>query len=383
MYRYSQKKTEAANQKLRQKQKRQKQERQKQKQQVTVGKRRVVTAKAAAVTPKTKTISAVKMREKKSSKKQLLPQKKSARVSESVWWKKLKQLLTWIVSAVIVTGLLVASYLIVMDTILPHFFRIERMRTILLVGSTEDQQAKRVYLVRMVPASRTVQVTDLNWKMLVPVVGGQDHGANPLGSVAPILHNYDHAQEQWIKAAYIFALGQMIDEVDFIPDLPEVTTQADLQKVLWSRWQSQLMGGSAAREEWLNEYFQVRTSQYFRLEKAEAREDVQASNQVMDRQKLVNCPVVLINAAAVNGLARAFERLVDGYGAAVINLSTAAETESRSQIYYNEKQPDCLQLVQIATQTLPLTPELIPDGGIRALQDRGQAVIVLGKELSD
>ncbi|MBQ6154947.1 hypothetical protein IJI99_03690, partial [bacterium] len=97
MYRYSQKKTEAANQKLRQKQKRQKQERQKQKQQVTVGKRRVVTAKAAAAVAKTKTISAVKMREKKSSKKQLLPQKKSARVSESVWWKKLKQLLTWIV----------------------------------------------------------------------------------------------------------------------------------------------------------------------------------------------------------------------------------------------------------------------------------------------
>ena len=369
MYRYSQKKTELVNQKLRAKQRARSQARARRPTAVLKRNNRVRHSGKTTVKTQSRVVKTV-TKERKSR-------------STDNFFSQFGSSLMMIWSSVLVVILSLGCYLIVMNTILPHFFHLERSKTVLLVGSRMDTQAKLLYLVRIEPAIKTVQVTDLSWEMLVPVVGGQDHGLNPLGSVAPILKNYDHASSQWVKAAYIFALGRGIDEVRFLPDLTTITTKKDLQ----SQWQA-LLGDRLARttkvdRELIDEYFQLRSSKYFVWEKVREKDQLTSQTQLLDRQKLVNCPVVLVNAAQVNGLARAFEQLIAGYGAAVINLSTARESAERSIIYYDEQQPDCQTLVQIATDTLPLTPQLIPDGGVRARQDRAEAVIILGQELSD
>ena len=285
------------------------------------------------------------------------------------------------VGGLLVIGLLLGGiYIIVMNSLLPQFFHAEHEKNILIVGSTINERAERLYLVRIEPVTRKVEVRRLSGELDVELIA--KYRQYPLASVAPLVYRYSEDLQE-VKALYNFALGQVLDELYFVPEVGEVETAADLERIWWRIWCDEF-----ARTTWINRdlfdnYFEVRAARYFDVWDVRDLEALSGNAPSLSREKLSGCSVSLINAAQTNGLARRVSNMLEPYGVAVVRWETASETVDKSVIYYDETNHDCQQLAQIVQNNFPKGIDLVPDGGNLGSKHRTMAVIYLGGELAN
>ncbi|MBQ6437793.1 LytR C-terminal domain-containing protein, partial [bacterium] len=300
----------------------------------------------------------------------------------AAWWSHLSQGVQVLTVVAGVAILLAIAVTMLLNTALPQFFHLEEEKNILLVGADISSRADVIYLVNVNPATQTTTVTRLSATTLVPVIGG--FGQYPLGSVAPVLASFGANSLQEIRAGYTFALSSVIDEVYFWPELAEIRTAAELKNTFKSLIFDDLRRRSALDISLINSYFQIRANKPLAGVRQVSEVGQLAGGQAqLGRSRLVACPVTLMNAADVNGLASRTSQMLENSGFSVVNWDTAAQTIERSSIYYDGSEPDCLEVVALVQKIFPQLELVEDDGGAQGQKYRSKAVISLGRELAD
>lgn len=315
----------------------------------------------------------------KKSKKVLINQQK---VNWSPFWLWIKKLLKMSLNISLALFLCYLIGVIAINIFLPQIIGLNEEKSLLLVQSNTNERAAVIYLVKLMPQNKSIVVTEMSGDLQVPVSGG--YGYYPLGSLAPLLKFETNNLEQ-IKGAYNFALKKIVDEVYFLPSMNEVKKSEDLQELFFGLAKSDLVEEGALNMNYVKLFFEVKTSNNFKIVKLEAMND-EISGRVLaesNKEKLVNCPVVLVNAAGVNGLVRKVSEMVEINGFLVVNWETAAKAEEKSVIYYDESESECKEVAETMKRIFPMIETVVEDGGEQAKKNRAKALIILGSEVAN
>ncbi|MDO5561643.1 MAG: hypothetical protein Q4G02_02620 [bacterium] len=278
---------------------------------------------------------------------------------------------------------LVLCYLMIvlcLKFFLPQFFAFSAERNILLIGGAPEEKAKNIYILRLSPANETVKVFTLDSQTLVPVSGG--YGDYPLGFVAPLLQ-LEASNTQELVAVYNFALKQAIDEVYFLPSLHEPLDETAVVRDFWSLIKRELSLTTNVRRQLWEIFFYLQRETSFTKGKLAIAGDAGVTAQFLAKEKITQCPAVLINTTNINGLAAKASQMAEMNGVVVVNLESSSEDLWENEVYYDQNEPDCLKLVQVLQNSFPQLGKLVPDNGTLAAQNRAKAVIKLGRSLSD
>lgn len=354
MYRYTAKKTAQANRKFAQKQ---------------AKKKTMKTSSKMAAQKKQKKQLATATKVKTKSAKTV----KRENQAISRFWRILTGTIFFVILLYLI-GMLILRFF------LPQVFLFDDDRSVLLLDGTPEEKADKIYLLQLSPNNETVKVFALDPTALVPVSGG--YGAYPLGYVASFLQ-LQSGETQKLAAIYNFALKQAIDEVYFVEDLQNLDSAAAIKGEIWGLIKKELSLTTTVRRELWEIYFFLQRELIFSEENLEIEEDEGIEAQFLAKEKLTQCPVVLINTTTINGLASKTSKMAEMNGLVVVNLENSSENLRESEIYYDETETDCLALVEILQNNFPAMNRFIPDGGEKGLQNRAKAVIKLGQNLSD
>lgn len=296
------------------------------------------------------------------------------------WWQQ--QSLTWLgsLAAVILFGYLI--FVLLMRFFLPALFNFSEEKNILLVGAAPSETAERIYILRLSPTDESVKVFLLDNQASVPVVG--DYGNYPLGSVAPLLQLETNNSQQNLLAVYNFALKQAIDEVYFVPNLQIPDTAAAVRVDFWTLIKKELtLTTTVRRELWEIFFYLQRGETAFTVKdlKITAQEGLETT--ALAKERINACPAVLINTTGINGLAGKVTKMVEMSGVVVVNLESSAENLEESEVYYDQNEPACQELVAILQNSLPKMGKIVPDNGVLGGQNRAKLVLKIGRSLSN
>ena len=359
MYRYTSAKNQRANKKLLQKQL----------------KKKVPAKKVQKTTPKATAKAGQRSRVKKVTTK---------RQASSAQLRQKKYFWSTLTAVFLSLGLfLVLTYLIILLCLkffLPQLFAFSAERNILLIGGTPAEKATNIYILRLSPANETVKVFTLDSQALVPVSGG--YGDYPLSFVAPLLQ-LETTNNQQLAAVYNFALKQAIDEVYFIPDLHQPTSEEQVAQDIWTLIKQELSLTTTVRRSLWEIFFYLQKETAFTQNQLAIDSDSGVTADYLAKEALTQCPVVLINTTNINGLAAKASQMMEMNGVKVVNLESSSEDLLANEIYYDQNEPDCVSLVQVLQNSLPQLVKMVPDDGNLAAQNRAKAVIKLGRSLSD
>lgn len=271
-------------------------------------------------------------------------------------------------------------FILCLKFFLPQFFAFSSERNILLIGGAPEEKAKNIYILRLSPTNETVKVFTLDSQTLVPVSGG--YGDYPLGFVAPLLQ-LEANNTQELVAVYNFALKQAIDAVYFIPDLHEPINETVVANDFWSLIGRELSLTTNVRRQLWEIFFYLQRETSFTRGKLAIAGDSGVTAQFLAKEKITQCPAVLVNTTTINGLAAKASQMAEMNGVVVVNLESNSENLWENEVYYDQNEPDCLELVAVLQNSFPQLGKLVPDDGTLAAQNRAKAVIKLGRSLSD
>ena len=204
----------------------------------------------------------------------------------------------------------------------------------------------------------------------------------PLASIGPLIYRYGNDNLQEVKSAYNFALGTVLDEFYFIPELQPIATKADLQAALWQLFRESWL--RTGQTDWLlfTNYLGVRSAKSVAVTPVANLEVMSEQLASLSREQLLGCQLRIYNAAAANGLARRVRGLLRSSGAVVLKLENAPEKIEQTTIYYDEREEDCRRLVEILQENFPKGVAAVADRGQKAHSYRVGAVLYLGEELA-
>jgi len=298
------------------------------------------------------------------------------------FWQGMKKLLRLGFNICLALFLCYLAWLIAINIFLPQIIGLSQEKSLLLVQSNINERAAVVYLVKFAPQNKNIIVTEMSGDLQVPVSGG--YGYYPLGSLAPLLKFETNNLDQ-IKGAYNFALKKIVDEVYFLPAMNEVEKSEDLQELFFSLIKNNLVEEGVFNMDYVKFFFEVKTSDNFRVIKMEAMSDETIGGAYVgsNKEKMVNCPVVLVNAAGVNGLVRKVSEMVEINGFLVVNWETAAKIEEKSVIYYDENELECEEVIAVMKRIFPMIETVVADGGEQARKNRAKTLIILGSEVAN
>ncbi|MBQ6449428.1 LytR C-terminal domain-containing protein [bacterium] len=371
MYRYTAQKNQQANKRYAAKKKRQRQS----------SARVAARQEPALQTASTRVVKRTRKTVTKASLPTRVSKKKATRQLRPAWWLDFLVLgSAYLLVGIVVIVTLMALFWAVADQILPQYFRLERPKTILLVGSSVNERAQIMYLLRFDPDNQAIQAWSLDTSTQVELIG--QYNQYPLASIGPLIYRYGNDNLQEVKSAYNFALGTVLDEFYFMPQLQSLTTKADLQAALWQLFrESWLRTGQADRVLFTN-YLSVRSAKSVAVTPATDLEAVSEQLASLSRQQLLGCQLRIYNAAATNGLAKRVRGLLRSSGVVVLKLENAPEKIDQTTIYYDEREEDCQRLVAILQENFPKGVAAVADQGQKAHSYRVGAVLYLGEELA-
>lgn len=282
-----------------------------------------------------------------------------------------------------IIGLLFLGYLIfilLMKFFLPSFFSLNNEeKNLLLIGGTPSEKASIMYILRLSPVDDSVKVFLLDDQALVPVSGG--YGYYPLGNIAPFLQ-LQADKNQTLVAVYNFALKQAIDEVYFIPELKIPENEKQVKNDFWCLIKKELALTTQARTQLWKIFFFLQKDTSFIKNELKINDDG-ATYLGLAKEKKTQCPIALINTTKINGLASKVSKMAEMNGAVVINLESNEENLADSEIYYDQNEPACVELINILQNSLTKVVKVVPDSGALGAQNRAKAVIKLGQSLSN
>ncbi|MDR0463029.1 MAG: LytR C-terminal domain-containing protein [Pseudomonadales bacterium] len=275
------------------------------------------------------------------------------------------------------------SVFIIVNTLsffLPGFFRLTDSKSILFVTNGHES-TPRLYFVHLNPNDQLIHIVDIDPNLTVNILGG--FGSYPIRSLAPLL-TLEQKSSQEILATYNFALGQIVDQVYFFDELPDLTQRRYLERTFFNlsrrHWQHY--------EEWpeslINAYFFVLDQIDASFNVKQLTNDTMASfrSQSYSNINLGDCSVVIINGTAQAGLAARVAGVLERNGFLVARLASATPQERQTVIYFDENIPACVELVDRVSRIFPQVPEVSSDTD-HIRNYRVNAAIILGTELQD
>ena len=293
-------------------------------------------------------------------------------------WLETAGAIVWKLGLVIL--LIYLTFVLLMKFFLPNFFSLNNEeRNLLLIGGTPGEKATVIYILRLSASDDSVKVFLLDSQALVPVSGG--YGSYPLGNVAPFLQ-LEADQNQKLTAVYNFALKQAIDEVYFIPDLKVPKDEKQVKKDFWRLIKKELALTTQTRAELWKIFFFLQKDTSF-IKNSLKINDEGTNETSLAKEKKTQCPVVLINTTKINGLASKVSLMMEMNGAVVVNLENNEENLTESEIYYDQNEPVCTELINVLQNSLTKIGKIVPDEGKLGAQNRAKAVIKLGQSLSN
>lgn len=331
--------------------------------------------KAIATSTSTKKKTVGKDGAKKTSSK---TKKNSKAQRQERHWRKLILAALWRILLLIF--LFYLTFILLLKFFLPSFFSLgNEEKNLLLIGGTPENKAAVIYILRLSATDDSAKVFLLDSQALVPVSGG--YGFYPLGNIAPFLQ-LEADQSQTLAAVYNFALKQAIDEVYFVPDLQIPENEKQVRKDFWRLIKKELALTTQTRSELWKIFFFLQKDLSF-IKNNLLINDEGAVSSGLAKDKNTRCPIVLINTTKINGLAGKVSKMAEMNGVVVINLESSEENLIDSEIYYDQREPACVELVQVLQNNLTKVGKIVPDNGELGAQNRAKAVIKLGQSLSN
>ena len=288
-----------------------------------------------------------------------------------------------IASIAVIAGVITVVVFILVsagDFFLPGFFKLDETKNLLLT-TNESAEKQGMYFIHLSPDSQMISVVNIDPELPVSVLGG--YGTYPIRSLSPLL-TLDNKDKQSILATYNFALGEVIDEVYFVNDLPDLMQKKNLEKTLrdltLKHWQQ------------YHKWPDLLTNAYFFVKDQIASnfysENVTVDNMEIFHQKLyaknniTDCSVVVINGTSQNGLAAKVAGVLEKSGFLVTRLASETHENENTVIYYDEEVPACLELVKRAAKVFPQEPQLVNDKEMLK-NYRVSSAILIGNDLQD
>jgi hypothetical protein len=265
---------------------------------------------------------------------------------------------------------------------MPRVFRLENARNLLLITSS-TATTPRILLVTFDPDTKSTEVAAIDPELPVKnVLGG--YREYPLRSIAP-LFALEQKDNQALLAAYHFALGEVIDEIYFVDELPAVENRGQLSGVFRHLINNYWQAEHQWPEKLLEAYFFVRETQNVDFEVV----TVTSENLTTFHNRTAKlggstavCPLVLVNATAQNGLAAKVAGVLEKDGLRVTRRMSGDAPQANNTIYYDPDNLECQAVLARLKQFFPSEPELVENKEI--LQNyRANLVVVLGDELKD
>ncbi len=375
-YRYTATKKQQSNRKFAQKQKMKQTTLAAKKTSASIGSKKPAAKKNTQLKKKTE-VKAKNLRSasKPITTKALKEQKQAVQRSQ----RERKLWLDWLLSFLGIMILLYLVLMLIMKSVLPMLFSLDEEKNILLIGANAEQKAERIYILRLAPESEMTKVFVLDANALVPVAGG--YGEYPLGSVAPFLSltgEKDQQNQNALVAVYNFALKQALDEVYFVPDLPDLTNLKAVRESFWSLVKEEFATKSQIQPELAKIFLYLQKENNFSSENLSL-----TANLALAKEKNVTCPVVIINTTKINGLASQVSAVLEMSGALIVNLESNQENLAETEVFYDEREAECGQLLTNLQNSLPKIGQIIPDQGEKGAQKRAKMVIKLGRSLAE
>jgi len=273
---------------------------------------------------------------------------------------------------------------------LPNYWSLkENINLVLVDPSTAIQgQARALYFAHFNPVAGDVQVVTLDPKLKVNLLGGYED--YELRSIYPLL-TLEKRDEQFLTAAYSFALDEVVDRVVVLDgsrvtpeDLELVKRRGELKKQLWTAIVREKRTSGVWDQQLLTLYFFLNAGTNWRPSRLQSGDEASLAafhRQDFSRADNQHCSVVVVNSTAVSGLAGRIATVLEKDGYFVTRTGNFAEALSRTTIFYNEEAVACMELISRSIKVFPLRPEVVKGKEVPH-QHRAGVVIVAGEDLT-
>lgn len=239
--------------------------------------------------------------------------------------------------------------------------------------SSDPEIESPVILMHVTDGRYQPEVWLLPPEWVVNVAGG--YGEYPLRSLAPVLL-LDGQPPTQVRLALSLALGRVVDQVWVVPGatwpaarLWDQLAAAQTAPALpwWQRRQWQ---------QWFRSWGEVQSETLASL-------PTTAQWQQWQPDLIRTCPLAVVNATAMPGLATQLGQLLEQSGVFVIRVTDTSQTQSQTQLIIRpESEAACQPVVALLQLLLPQNDSLVSTDAQQADRFRAEAVLIVGDDTS-
>jgi hypothetical protein len=257
--------------------------------------------------------------------------------------------------------------------ILPSLLPLNDNKNIVIVSSNKDQLANEILVAHFRPNDSVITAVKIPAEQSVTVAGG--FGEYPLRSVWQLL-DMEKKDDAFIRSAFSFAVGEVIDGVVVTTEPVIPSSQPELQKVLRSALYHGSISGLSRRDQISLMFFAEQLpSEKVKLKTLESWEAWTHYRSELSLQfPEADCPVAVVNTTQKSGLAAAVSEVVEQTGYTVVQVTDNPELEPHSRVAFASDSEMCGPKAALLSH---LFPQKVPVQADAALTQTYRAKIIL------
>jgi hypothetical protein len=264
----------------------------------------------------------------------------------------------------VVSLALVIAYWLVLQSVLPTLFPVEKNELIALLDQRNPSQSS-VVLLRFIPQTQRLIA-----------VSGQPRGADTLPSPT-------NASES-VSIPLSWRVGVPIDRVVSLDQVQPAEKRMSVLQNLWQGLWSPATVGASWREMirwWL--FTRTLSDAQTTLVTADTAGKWQTAQRILVGQSNdFHCPVAVLNTTGVGGVASELTQLLEPAGFLVVKVGDAQLALAQTQLVIDDSQPECLAKAQQLNTFMVQPAAIVTEAGIVS-QYRAPIIIRVGYDLAD
>jgi hypothetical protein len=284
-----------------------------------------------------------------------------------------------ILSLVIGIGILAGVAYGLFRGVLPKLIPLNQSKNIVIVSSYKEKPVNQIMVAHFKPQDGLITAVMIPADQSVKVAGG--FGEYPLRSVWNLLE-MEKKDDTFIRSAFSFAVGEVIDGVVVTSEPKLPSSQFELETLLRQAVQHQTVNGLGVRDQ-LALYF---AATKLPAEKVKIRPVDSWSGWERYRSDLglqfsdQDCPVAVVNTTAQSGLAASVSQVIEQSGYTVVRVTDNPEAEPHSRVVFASDSEVCAAKAASLAHLFPQKVSVEADTALTQTY-RAKIILELGEDI--